>query len=466
MADSKPKVGLLGLTLEFYEDLGTEIREGRERWVRETVLPALAQVADVSFPGALFRREEIQRVVDAFEAEDVDVLVVILLTYATSLSSLPALQRTRLPILVWNTQELYAVDERYDVGDLIGNHGVHGTFDLCNVLVRAGVRFGYVTSHLNDTDCMGTLARRLRAAAAVARLQRMRIGLLGWPFPGMGDFGVDTTHLAATLGCTVEPLPLAEYQDRADGADPDAIRELVDAYNSEYDVAPDVTAKDLAMTARAELALRAMVADYRLDAYTYQFLAFGKDPRTDTLPFVAASRLMADGIGFGGEGDVISAAFTAVMNRIAPPASFSEIFTVDFAGNGLLLSHMGEANVAMARGDRRPPLRRREPIVPIRGTQLAIPVAFEPGEATLAAFTLGPESRWRIISSAVDIADFTPLDHLGTPNTKILPRRDVRDWLNDYAMAGGPHHLAVGAGDAREELRLLARLIDADFVEI
>ena len=62
-----------------------------------------------------------------------------------------------------------------------------------------------------------------------------------------------------------------------------------------------------------------MVADHRLDALTYQFLAFGDDDRTSTLPFVAASRLMADGIGFGGEGDLIAAAATAFFNWLQPP---------------------------------------------------------------------------------------------------------------------------------------------------
>ena len=75
------------------------------------------------------------------------------------------------------------------------------------------------------------------------------------------------------------------------------------------------------LTARVELALRGMIADYRLDALTYQFMAFGEDERTQTLPFVAASRLMAEGIGFGGEGDLIAAAATTFFNWLKPPAS-------------------------------------------------------------------------------------------------------------------------------------------------
>ena len=133
-----------------------------------------------------------------------------------------------------------------------------------------------------------------------------------------------------------------------------------------------------------------MIADHRLDALTYQFMAFGDDERTPTLPFVAASRLMAEGIGFGGEGDLIAAAATTFFNWLQPPASFTEIFTIDFAGESLFLSHMGEANTAMARRDRKIPLvARPAPITRTRGRQLALVTSFEPGPATFAALTLG-----------------------------------------------------------------------------
>jgi len=467
MESIKPKVGLLGLTLEFYEQSRPAIRQGREEFVRRNILPALAETADVRFDEAVFRREDIERAVAAFEADGVDVLLVILLSYSTSLSSLPALRRTRLPIIIWNTQELYSVDESYDEAKLIANHGVHGTFDLCNVLVRAGVPFGYVTSHLDDQGAAEELAHMLRAAAAVSRLRRMRLGQMGWPFPGMGDFGLDTTHLAATLGCSVEALSVAEFNRRADDADAGEVDRLVAEYRDLYEIDHRVAGDDLTMTARAELALRSLVHEHRLDAYSYQFLAFGQDGRTGTVPFVAASRLLADGVGFGGEGDLISAAFSTVMNDLQGPASFSEIFTIDFAGNSVLLSHMGEANVAMARTDRKVRMvRRDEPLVPIRGNQLALAVNYAPGPATLTALTLTAGQKWRIIAAPMTIVDFGPLEHLVVPHAKIRPAGDVRDFLTAYATAGGPHHLAVCYGDARSGLRLLAKLLDADYVEI
>ena len=233
-------------------------------------------------------------------------------------------------------------------------------------------------------------------------------------------------------------------------------------------MAEDVTADDLATTARAELALRAMVDDERLDAYSYLFQALGEDERTATLPFVAACRLMADGVGFGGEGDLVGAAGCWLLGRVCPPATFSEIFTIDYEHSAVLMSHMGEANVAMAREDRPVPLvARPKPIARIRGRQLALAITLRPGAATLCALTLGPQSRWRLVVSPVEIMDFGPLPSKCVPHFKIRPRDgDVRDWLTAYAKAGGPHHNAICFGDARPRLRALATLLDADYCEV
>ena len=465
---SKPRVGLLALTLELYEELAPELRGSRERWLRGAVLPALEPIAEVHFDRAVYRREDVEAAVAEFEHSGVDALLVVCLTYSPSQISLPALKRTRLPILVWNTQELFAVTGSFGTAEMIGNHGVHGTQDLASVLLRSGVPFEYVTSHLNDPAGLGPLADFFVAASATRALRRARLGLMGYPFPGMGDFAVDTTELAAALGCQWTALSVEDYNQRAEQADERAVARLKDEYRQTYDLADDLADDDLDATARAELSLRSIVAEKRLDAFSYQFMAFGEDERTRTLPFVAASRLMAEGVGFAGEGDLVGAAGTYLLNRLMPPASFSEVFTIDFESGGLFMSHMGEANVAMARTDRKVPLvARPTPITRTRGRQLALVTSFQPGPATLCALVRGPNGRWRLIASRMEIDDFGPLASMAVPHFKLRPAQgDVRDWLTAYAKAGGPHHNAVCFGDATRRIRAAAELLDADCCEV
>jgi L-arabinose isomerase len=463
----RPKVGLLGLTLEYYEQFAPELRRSRETWIRQSVLPALTAFAEVHFPRAVYRREDVDRIVADFDAADLDALLVIDLSYSPSQIAIPALRRTRLPILLWNTQELYAVNQEYSVEKMIHHHGVHGTQDLGNAMLRSGISFEYVTSHLNDPGGLKPLEDFFVAAAAVRRLARCRAGLLGYPFPDMGDLAVDTTHLAATLGCQGITLGVEDYIRRAAAASPEQVQALSAEYRELYAVAEDLTDQDLEAAARAELSLRSIIADKRLDALSFQFLALAEDERTVTLPVVGISRLMAEGLGFAGEGDLLGALGTWLLNRLQPPASFSEIFTVDFAGNGLLLSHMGEANVALARREGKIPLIAcPRPIITTRGRLLVLAVCFEPGPATLCALTLGPSQRWRLIASAIDVADFGPLSTCPAPHCKIVNHCDVRRWLTAYARAGGPHHHAICFGDARPRIRLAAEMLGADYLEV
>lgn len=466
MTDYRPKVGLLGLTLEFYESLAPAIRHERDAWVRRDVLPALEPHARVEFSGAVFKADDIEARIREFEASGCEVILVILLTYSTSHSSLQALQFARLPILIWNTQELYAITPQFGSKELTANHGVHGTFDLANVLVRAGVRFEYVTSHLRDSGAMDELARLLRAASAVTQLRRMRLGVLGHAFPGMGDFGVDLTHLRSSLGPVVETITMNEYKDVLGSLKPGAARELAAQYRQAYRVDANVADPMLEAAARAELGLRELIRRYQLDAYSYQFLAFGKDRTAETIPFIGACRLMAEGVGFGGEGDVIAAAFNGVLNRLSAPAGFSEIFTIDFGHNGLLLAHMGEANPAMAWKDHPIRLRQRGELVKVTDGQLVLTFNYQPGPVTLAVLHLGANQRWGILASLMDFPEALPFPEAETPQAMIKPRIDVRDWLTAYAKAGGPHHLAVAHGDTRAALKSLAGWIGADYREI
>ena len=466
--NTRPKVGVLALTLELYESLAPTLRAEREAWFSGQAVPSLANVADVIFDKAVFTREDVEAQVAALEAAGADCLLVVLLTYSPSQIALPALQRTSLPIIVWNTQELLNVDGGFTSQAMIDNHGVHGTQDLCNVLGRAGVPFEYVTTHLCDSDAVTALEDFFIAAAAVRKLSNMRIGLLGYPFPGMGDFALDTTHMVATLGCQWKHLTVEEYITRAASADAEETAELVAGYRSAYDVDEAITEDDLAATARSEIALRGVVVEHRLDALTYQFMAFGEDDRTETVPFVAMSRLLAEGIGFGGEGDLIAAAGASLLNSLQTPASFSEAFTIDFGGNALFMSHMGEANVAMARFDRKIRMAARSfPITRTRAGQLELVTCFQPGPATLMALTIREHNRWRIIASRMTIPDFGPLATFDVPHFKLVPDSgNVRDFLTAYAKCGGPHHNAVCFGDARHRLALTAELIGADYLEI
>jgi L-arabinose isomerase len=292
-----------------------------------------------------------------------------------------------------------------------------------------------------------------------------KVGQLGGAFPYMGDFAVDSTFLADSLGAQIVKLEFGEFFERCEDASSDSITELLNVYKDAYEISSDITPDELEQTARVEIAMRGLIADKNLSAITYLFSAFGDNDRSPTLPFVAASRLMADGVGFGGEGDVIGALGSYFLNEINCPASFSEIFTTDFARNSLFMSHMGEANVAMADG-RIDLIARAAPITKTIYRQLALRFPLRTGEVTFFSLVQAGSGKWRAIASAMDIIEWLPVENIPCPQFKLVPRVNVRDWLTSYAKAGGPHHNAVCFGDARNRLKLAFEILGVEYIEI
>jgi L-arabinose isomerase len=184
-----------------------------------------------------------------------------------------------------------------------------------------------------------------------------------------------------------------------------------------------------------------------MHGFASHFVAVGEDGRLDTLPFLAASKLMAEGYGFGGEGDVTSAAAMAIMRELVGEADFTEMFTMSFADNSALMMHMGEGNWRMARRDE--PiwlLRNTLGLFDVRVAPLLLAFSLEPGEVTLVSLTTLANGRLKFIVTEGQVLDFPYLVDLARPHFKFRPDGDLNDFLTRFSMEGGSHHQALAYG--------------------
>ena len=458
----KARVGFLGLMLQAYDASFPELRPYAEAFAGE-LAATMAPFADVDFPGICNTRDAVEAAVQRFEAADLDVIIVVLLTYAPSLIALPALKATRLPIVIFNTQRAVTVPQDAPGSVLIENHGMHGVQDLANVLLRAGVPFRIVTGHYRDQAAVSELERHVRAAHAVHALRRCRVGLLGYPMQDMGDFAVDETALLAQVGAQVRRIPSAMVAELARCAPANDIEEMMAKDRATFEVDPALSEDELRASLRLEWALRAVAAEMHLDGLAVHFMAIDEERVLETLPFLAASKMLADGYSYGGEGDVTSAVAGILMREIAGQANFTEMFTMDFEANAFVMAHMGEGNYRMARRDR--PVRlMRNPFSMVRlaYAPASLSFAMEPGEATIVSLTTGPQGRLRLVVSEGEVLDFAPLPGANNPQTKFAPRRPLREFLTEFSLAGGSHHQALAYGSHSATIERIAELLDLD----
>lgn len=454
IAEGQPKIGLLGLMLELYDRSHPDLRPTQEVFAQELVA-RLGRAGEVVYSGIQNTRQGVAEAVDRFTAEAVDLLVTVHFSYSPSLIALPELIRWQGPLVLWNTQRITGVAEAFGPKELLENHGMHGVQDLANTLVRAGRSFGVVTGHFEDEYALGELEDWALAARTATVLRRSRIGQVGFAFQDMGDFSVDETLFLAQVGPHVIKVRLDLLAEAQQAAPADELDRMVAADREAFEVDEHLTPEEHLASARVEWAVRKVVSDLNLDAIAVHYEALSADPRFGALPFAAAAKLLGEGHGFGGEGDVTSAAAVLAMRHLCGIASFAEMFTMDFEGDAVYMAHYAEANPRLARRDRKPRLVRREGWVGSGGVSTSLAFAFEPGPATLVNLTLAEAGLPKIIVTEGYLEPFV-LDQYDTPHCKFSPADDLAGLLDAYALEGGSHHLALSPGEHAGRVQKLA----------
>jgi L-arabinose isomerase len=462
---SKAKVGLLGLMLELYDRV-PGLKPRMASFAAE-LGATLAPYAEVDFPGVCSTREAVDATLAGFERDGKDLIIVVLLTYAPSHIALTGLLRTRVPVLIYNTQQLRSVTSETTGDDTTCNHGMHGVQDLANVLLRAGRPCPIVTGHYLDPATRDEVGAWCIAARAARFVRQLQIGLIGYPMEGMGDFGLDDTAFLSGFGAQVQHIAMRSVAEYARAAPQQEIAAQMEQDRAHFRMQEDITPAEHEASARLEWALRRTLIERGLHGFTSHFMAVSEEGWLDTLPFLAASKLMGEGYGFGGEGDVTSAAAVALMAHLTGAANFTEMFTMDFAHNAVLMMHMGEGNWKMARRDE--PVRMLRStlgLVDLRVAPLLLAFSLEPGEATLVSLFTGPGGRLKLLATEGAVADFPYVPDMGRPHYKFAPAVPLGEFLTRYSQVGGSHHLALSYGRWAGAVEKLAALLGVDYARI
>lgn len=463
--DQKIRIALLGLSLELYQKAIPDTIVKFESFHR-VLADKLGSLGDVACDRLCYTREEVEALVRQAEVSGADVLVIVLISYHPSLNSLAALIQTRLPLLIWNTQDLFEVGPDFTVDQLTENHGMHGVQDLCNVLRRSGRRYGLVSGHCEDAEHLDDLKGWLRAASAATFSRRIKVGMLGQPFQGMGDFGVDETRMVAEWGPRVEQLTLAGLIEASEAIGENDLAAEMAADHDRFDFLPDITEEDHRRSARLSLAVRRLAETHQIQALTQHFGIYGEDPRIETCPFLGFNHLMAQGYGYAGEGNATIAALDAVLTHVFGRSNFCEMFTSDYKNDQILFYHMGEGNYAMARHGSRPVLKKI-PYTFGKGHPYLVPIfQYEPGPSTFVNLTTDPDGHFYLICFEGEVTDYTRLDALHAPHFKIQVEGRLGDFLDAYSFHGGTHHLTRVEGRQKKQIARLARMLGMELKQI
>ncbi len=460
----KPKVGLLPLYLKLYDEIFPQLRNEFEPLLRD-ISAAFTNEGVEPVRGNICRQEhEIRQVIQFLQKEDIDLLVTIHLAYSLSLEAIPALSEVSCPILLLDTTMDYSFDQNVNPERLMMNHGIHGVQDLACMLRRKKIPFEIVAGSIQHSGIMQRATGIAKAAYGVRCWKQSRVLRIGNRFEGMGDFILEESVLHNKLGISVSETVPASLKKYVEDVTDQEIEEVIhqDRTNFEVSVSDEVHRRSV----RVGLGLRRLLEEEQYTAFSFNFQSFHrKDAPVDTVPFLEASKSMARGIGYAGEGDVLTASFVGALASAFGRTTFTEIFCPDWKHNALFLSHMGEINPEVS--VKKPLLCEKEFPWTEALNPAILACAPAPGLATFVNIAPGPDDSFRLILCPVDVLEDSTNPAFRTwVRGWIRPRCSVPTFLEEYSRAGGTHHSALILGEWTEALSAFARFAGIERIRI
>jgi len=461
----RPRIGLLGIMQELYDEMIPRITEHQAEFARE-LCARLEPVAEVVFTRPARNREDVEEIVRDLNSRDLDGIMIVMLTYGPAMRTLRALQENPLPLLLANIQPEPVVTAEWTMDDLTYNQGIHGAQDQSNALLRAGIPYSVITEEWRSAQFLAAFESWARAARTVTRLKRTKIALFGYPMNGMEDVLYDPTALLRKLGPMVVNENLGDVHARMGRVEDGRIEQVRARHAAQFEIDPDLPPERHAYAIRFELALREILEDGGYHGLSVHFEPVGRDGRFEQLPLLAASNLLADGYGYGAEGDTNAASLVYASHTLIGDAHFSEMYAMDYELDSVLISHMGEGNWRIARRDR--PVRLVDRPLGIGGLSNPPTTVFsaEPGTATTATLIPLDGERYRLAVARGEVLDTPVLPNVEMPYFHYRPDSGMRAFLTGWLRNGGTHHFCMNLGDHVERWRVLAELLDIDFVEL
>src|ERR1700761_8881385 len=221
MADRRPRIGILGIMQDLYDDDIPGIAQRQEGYAAE-VAQHLSDVGEFIPSKAIKYREDAERAMREFEDSGVDGVMVVMLTYGPAMRVARLLSETHLPVLMANIQPEPSVTPAWNMDDMTYNQGVHGAQDTANAMVRAGKRFAVLTDDWRSATFREDVGRWARAAAAASAWKRLKVAIFGYAMNEMGDIRVDESALIRTLGPDIIAVAQGDLWRGTEEADPEA----------------------------------------------------------------------------------------------------------------------------------------------------------------------------------------------------------------------------------------------------
>jgi len=430
--------------------------------------------AKVAFKPVLVSPESITALVlEANAAPDCIGLIVWCHTFSPSKMWINGLKQLRKPAVHLHTQ--YNRDIPWatiDMDFMNLNQAAHGDREHGFIWSRLRLDRKVVVGHWREEAVQKQLGAWARAATAWHDWQGAKFARFGDNMREVAVTEGDKVSAQFKFGYSVNGYGVGDLVKRVNAVADKEIDRLVDEYESLFELAPELRAGGgrnslVREQARIELGLRGFLTDGGFKGFTTTFEDLNG---LEQLPGLAVQRLMADGYGFGAEGDWKTAALVRAVKVMSSGlkggTSFMEDYTyhLDPAGKCVLGAHMLEVCPSIAAGK---PRLEVHPLG-IGGKKDPARLVFNtPAGPGLNASLLDLGNRFRLLVNEVEVVPpVAPMPKLPVAQAVWKPKPSLEVSCACWIYAGGAHHTAFTQAATGEMLEDFADIAGIEFLLI
>jgi L-arabinose isomerase len=386
------------------------------------------------------------------------------------IAGLTALQK---PLAHLHTQYNRAIPwSSIDMDFMNMNQSAHGDREFGFMVSRMRLNRKVIVGHWQDQHVHERLNWWARAACAWHDAQRLKIARFGENMRFVGVTEGDKVEAERQLGVSVNAFGVGDLARVVNATAEGDVDRLTSEYDAQYVMADPLRPsghrrESLRDAARIELGLRSFLGSGGFLTFTDTFEDLHG---LKQLPGIGVQRLMADGYGFGAEGDWKTATLVRLMKVMATGlprgTSFMEDYTYHLTPNGasVLGAHMLEVCPTIAAEQ---PSCEIHPLA-IGGKEDPVRLVFTapPGPGVVAGL-LDFGDRFRMVVNAIDVvAPDEPLPRLPVARALWRPRPNLTTSAEAWILAGAPHHTSFSQALPVEPLQDFADMAGIECVVI
>lgn len=352
------------------------------------------------------------------------------------------------------------------------NQSAHGDREFGFLASRLRLNRKVVVGHWQDPQVIARLQVWMRVAAARHDWQGAKFVRFGDNMRQVAVTEGDKVEAEMTFGYSVNGHGVGDLTAYINAVGESSIDQLVEVYANQYTLAPTLQRgasahAALRDAARIELGIRHFLEEGGFKGYTNTFEDLHGMVQ---LPGIASQRLMADGYGFGAEGDWKTSALLRAAKVMASGMpggnSFMEDYTYHFDPNNSLVlgAHMLEICPSIAAGK---PSCEIHPLG-IGGKADPVRLVFDVAAGSaLNVSLIDMGNRFRMLINTVEaIAPIEPLPNLPVARVLWKPHPDMSTALAAWIYAGGAHHTVFSQNLTSEYFEDFADLFGVETIVI